>query len=149
MSYFLHMKTGALVPFIISTMIRRHEQCSQRQQMLSPPADHPKPLPGGVGPTSPYLFQAELELSCRACRAAWKRGSSLSTGELIKRGLGRRKEPILWNSMGRRGARPRVIGPGEDGAVSSGPEASGHPQERCLSTLLLGCLKTLLSQALK
>lgn len=60
-----------------------------------------------------YLFQAELELSCRACRVAWNRGRSLSTGELMKRGLGLRNEPILWNSVGRLGAKPRVIGPGE------------------------------------
>lgn len=44
---------------------------------------------------------------------AWNRGKSLSTGELMKRGLGLRKEPILWNSMGRLGAKPRVISPGE------------------------------------
>ena len=60
-----------------------------------------------------YLFQAELELSCRAWRAAWKRGRSLSAGELMKRGLGLRKEPILGNSTGRLGAKPRVISPGE------------------------------------
>lgn len=60
-----------------------------------------------------YLFQAELELSCRAWRAAWKRGRSLRAGELMKRGLGLRKEPILGNSTGRLGAKPRVISPGE------------------------------------
>ncbi|KAL0629016.1 putative uncharacterized protein C8orf44 [Plecturocebus cupreus] len=58
-----------------------------------------------------HLFQAELELSCRVCRVAWNRGRSLSTGELMKRGLGLRKEPILWDSMGRMGAKPRVISP--------------------------------------
>lgn len=64
----------------------------------------------------PHLFQAELELSCRACRAAWNRGRSLRTGELMKRGLGLRKEPISWNSVGGPGAKPRVIGPGEGAA---------------------------------
>lgn len=135
------MKTGALAPFTTCTMIRLHEQsplsgrCSAHPQIIPDPS-----LLVLDGPTGPYLFQAELELSCRACRAAWKRGSSLSTGELMNRGLGRRKEPILWNSKGRRGARPRVISPGEDCAVSSGPDVSGHPQKRLLPTLLLGFL---------
>lgn len=70
-----------------------------------------RPPPQDYGPR--YLFQAELELSCRACRVAWNRGRSLSTGELMKRGRGLRKEPILWNSVGRLGAKPRVISPGE------------------------------------
>lgn len=48
-----------------------------------------------VGPA--HLFQAELELSCMACRAAWNRGRSLRTGELMKRGRGLLKEPILWD----------------------------------------------------
>lgn len=31
----------------------------------------------------------------------------------MKRGLGLRKEPILWNSVGKPGTKPRVISPGE------------------------------------
>lgn len=89
-------------------------------------------------PPPGYLFQAELELSCRACRAAWNRGRSLSTGELMKRGLGLRKEPILWNSVGRLGAKPRVISPGEGSAFSSGPEGSECPREGLLPGLPSG-----------
>lgn len=65
-----------------------------------------------VGPA--HLFQAELELSCRACRAAWNRGRSLRTGELMKRGRGLLNEPILWNWRAKDGAtvNPPVIGSG-------------------------------------
>lgn len=61
-----------------------------------------------------HLFHAELELSCRACRAAWKRGRSLRTGELMKRGRGLLNEPILWNWTAKDGAmvNPPVIGSG-------------------------------------
>lgn len=63
---------------------------------------------------SAHLFQAELELSCRACRAAWNRGRSLRTGELMKRGRGLLNEPILWNWKVKDGAtvNPPVIGSG-------------------------------------
>lgn len=54
-----------------------------------------------------------MEFSCRVCRAAWKRGRSLSIGEFMKRGLGLRKEFILWNSVGRLGVKSRVISLGE------------------------------------
>lgn len=65
-----------------------------------------------VGPA--HLFQAELELSCRACRAAWNRGRSLRTGELMKRGRGLLNEPILRNWRPKDGAtvKPPVIGSG-------------------------------------
>lgn len=65
-----------------------------------------------VGPA--HLFQAELELSCRACRAAWNRGRSLRTGELMKRGRGLLNEPILRNWRAKDGAtvNPPVIGSG-------------------------------------
>jgi len=68
--------------------------------------------PAQVGPA--HLFQAELELSCRACRAAWNRGRSLRTGELMKRGRGLLNEPILWNWRAKDGAtvNPPVIGSG-------------------------------------
>lgn len=96
----------------------------------------PHSTPGGLL----YLFQAELELSCRACRVAWNRGRSLSTGELMKRGLGLRKEPILWHSMGRLGAKPRVISPGEGTASPldqkvPAAHGKGFPQGCCLQSL--------------
>lgn len=76
---------------------------------------------GQVGPA--HLFQAELELSCRACRAAWNRGRSLRTGELMKRGRGLLNEPILWIWRANNGAtvNPPVIGPG---GVGAGPSES-------------------------
>lgn len=65
-----------------------------------------------VGPA--HLFQAELELSCMACRAAWNRGRSLRTGELMKRGRGLLNEPILWNwsTKDRAMVNPPFIGSG-------------------------------------
>lgn len=67
---------------------------------------------GQVGPS--HLFQAELELSCMACRAAWNRGRSLRTGELMKRGRGLLNEPILWDwsAKDRAVVSPPFIGSG-------------------------------------
>ncbi|KAJ8417006.1 hypothetical protein AAFF_G00282330 [Aldrovandia affinis] len=49
---------------------------------------------GHIERWSAHLFQTLALDSCRAGELAWKRGRSVSTGELMKRGRGRRNEPI-------------------------------------------------------
>ena len=42
-----------------------------------------------------HLFQTLALESCMADELAWKRARSVSTGELMKRGRGRRNDPIM------------------------------------------------------
>lgn len=115
---------------------RKQQKSSPALVLLWPGRPPPHPTP----PHLLYLFQAELELSCRAWRVAWNRGRSLSTGELMKRGLGLRKEPILWTSTGRLGAKPRVISPGEG---TASPLAQRVPTAHGKGCSQSGCLRDL------
>lgn len=61
-----------------------------------------------LGKGTTHLFQTLALDSCRAGELAWKRARSDSTGELIKRGLGFRNDPMVWLRWGQARARTNV-----------------------------------------